>query len=261
MEYEIRARSMGEIMDGALQIYRDNLPAFLTLSTLIYGPMYLTQDVLLYFAGAAEGASRAAKAAISVAFVMIPILILVYAMGQLIFTVAIAAAFRGEKLTPGRTFRRALPLFWPAIVSNTVLTLGSWLGLLLFVIPGIIFWFNRLLNIQVIVVEGKGPVAALTRAKELVKGDRGRVQWPWFLTGVLTTAISLGFTAVIPGSLPWALRQALTAVPYLVLAPLVPAVLTLSYFDSRVRREAFDLKVLADETLGALSLASGEPPR
>jgi len=129
------------------------------------------------------------------------------------------------------------------------------------VIPGLIFWFNRLINIQVIVIEGKGGVAALSRSKELVKGDGGRVQWPWFLTGLLTAAISLGFTAVIPGSLPWGLRQALVAVPYLVLAPLTPAVLTLSYFDCRVRKEAFDLKVLADETLGALRPALEQHPR
>jgi hypothetical protein len=45
----------------------------------------------------------------------------------------------------------------------------------------------------------------------------------------------------------------------LVLAPLAPAVLTLSYFDCRVRKEAFDLKVLAEETLGALRPASEQP--
>jgi hypothetical protein len=261
MEYEIRARSIGEIIDGALQIYRDNLRPFLTLSVLMYGPMYVIQDVLLYFAGATEGAARAGKAAISVAVVTIPVFVLAYATGPVVFTIAIAAAFRGESFTVGSVLRRAVPLFWTAIYSNAVLILGSWVGLILFVIPGLIFWFNRLINIQVIVIEGKGGVAALSRSKELVKGDGGRVQWPWFLTGLLTAAISLGFTAVIPGSLPWGLRQALVAVPYLVLAPLTPAVLTLSYFDCRVRKEAFDLKVLADETLGALRPALEQHPR
>jgi hypothetical protein len=261
MEYEIRARSIGEIMDGALQIYRDNLRPFLTLSVLIYGPVYVIQNVLLYFAGAAEGSARAARAAINVGVVTIPVFVLAYAIGPVVFTVAIVAAFRGESVTAGSVLQRALPLFWTAIYSNTLLILGSCLGFILFVIPGLIFWFNRLINIQVIVIEGKGGAAALSRSKELVKGDGGRVQWPWFLTGLLTGAISLGFTQVIPASLPWGLRQALAAVPYLVLAPLTPAVLTLCYFDYRVRKEAFDLKVLADETLGALHPASEQPAR
>jgi hypothetical protein len=259
MRYEIRARSIGEVMDGALQIYRDNLGLYLTLSALLNVPAYAVQLLALYSAGAPfDDKVRAGKAAMTTLPVTMPALLLAHVMCSLLLTVAIAARFRGESCDVGTAFRRALPLFWTALASDFVLGLGTWGGLILLIVPGLIFGLNRLLNLQAIVVEGKGPVDALRRSKALCKGDRGRAQWPWFFMTLLVSAISFGFDAVVPSSVPWLIKQLLAAVPPIVLAPLVPAVLTLSYFDARVRQEGYDLKVMTEETLGAPKVAGAE---
>jgi hypothetical protein len=261
MRYEVRARSIGEMMDGALQIYRDNLRLLLTLSIVIYGPMYAISDGVMYMGGAAQGGVQAAKAVLTTSFVSLPVFLLAYVLGRLAFTVAIVRAFRGETCRVRDALAQALNKFWPALGSDMILGLGTWVCSIALVIPGLLFFFNRLLNVQAIVVEGKGAVASLSRSKELVRGAGYRGTWAWFFTSLLTAAVSFGFTAVIPGSVPWLAKQALAAIPYLVLAPLAPAVLTLAYFDSRVRKEGFDLSVLAEQTLGVPRPPSAEPAR
>jgi hypothetical protein len=71
----------------------------------------------------------------------------------------------------------------------------------------------------------------------------------FLLTNTLPSAALRGLGALVRQGLP-ALGLALTTLGYvlpLVLAPVVAAVITLIYYDLRVRREAFDLEMLAQQ--------------
>jgi len=255
MRYEIRARSIGEMIDGALQIYRDNLRLLLTLSFAVGVPMYAITNTVMHLSGAGRGGKEGATAVLTASFLSLPVYTIGHVISRVALTWAIVRMFRGEPCTARDALNVAMKRFWPTLGSDMIVGLGTWVCAIALVIPGVIFLVHRLLNVQAIVVEGKGASASLARSKELIKGAGYRGTWAWFFTALLTMAVSFGFTAVVPASVPWLLKQTLAAVPYLVLAPITPAVLTLAYFDCRVRKEGFDLRVLAEQTLGA-----GPPP-
>jgi hypothetical protein len=106
---------------------------------------------------------------------------------------------------------------------------------------------NWLLSVQVVMIEGRGPATALSRSKVLTKGQRGRLGGMVFLVTLIAMVISGGLAMVIPDSverLPF-IGMIIQQSPSILLAPFYPGVLTLAYFDARVRKEAFDLEVLS----------------
>ena len=99
---------------------------------------------------------------------------------------------------------------------------------------------------QALIVERAGPVAALGRSWRLISGSTWRVLGYSLLFGLAAAVLSgllgqLGLIAVsaverlIPSELGVVLRLAVEALASLLLAPIVPAAMTLLYFDLRVR--------------------------
>ena len=122
------------------------------------------------------------------------------------------------------------------------------------IIPGIWLSIAWTVSFPALLSEGIGPVAALGRSFRLVQGR----WWPTFgavlvmnlIVGVISAIITGIITATLVGS--WT-SEATAAVfttvantlSALVTLPLSAAVLTVIYFDLRVRKEGFDLQLLA----------------
>jgi hypothetical protein len=112
--------------------------------------------------------------------------------------------------------------------------------------------------VQAVVVEGRGPVDALRRSWRLVRGSYWRVLGIMFLlllllyilvglpTGIASVVIQLVFPDPVRH---FALRQSLsTLIGYLsqiVVLPLQLVAYTLLYYDLRVRKEGYDIELLA----------------
>lgn len=110
-----------------------------------------------------------------------------------------------------------------------------------------------------IVLEDLGAVRAMRRSAGLMR----RRYWPYLgtavLTGLLATIVSYALMAIpmglafAVGSGAWLLWALGSVIANVVALPFVAIVATLMYFDGRIRAEAFDLTVVADE------LARGRP--
>jgi len=95
---------------------------------------------------------------------------------------------------------------------------------------------------------------AFGRSWELTRGARGKiagtviVTWliSQFLPGIVITGISGAVGAAGNQSLQ-PLFVVISSLLSIVLAPILPCALTLLYYDLRVRREAFDIQVLAEQ--------------
>lgn len=104
-----------------------------------------------------------------------------------------------------------------------------------------------------IVMEDIGAVRAMRRSSRLMR----RRYWPYLgtalLTGLLATIVTSALTAVpmvltfVIGSGAWLLLAIGGVLANVVALPFVAIVATLMYFDGRIRAEAFDLTVVADE--------------
>ena len=161
---------------------------------------------------------------------------------------------------------RDLPV-WAQVIFHVffgVLFLVSLLTLALLI-------YGRLIYIpQALMVEGKGVFSALSRSFTLAGGNLFRLAaiflfWSYIVFSVyLLLLIPLNWYAYLNGvdinpfgaQKPlWYLvsQQTLTQVSEILLAPIAVLSFTILYIDSRVRKEGFDLELLANRRLAAVS--------
>jgi len=104
--------------------------------------------------------------------------------------------------------------------------------------------------LQVTLLEGLGPLAAISRSTSLVRNNWWRVLHMTFAVGLITVAISL-----IIGALP-TIGPALGNV---LSTPVFVIGITLLYYDLRVRKEEYNLERLAQELHASKPSDEGEP--
>ncbi len=128
-------------------------------------------------------------------------------------------------------------------------------GVVLLVLP-VVVASALAVSLPALIVERVSAGAALSRSWALTKGRRLRVAFVIFVLMVILMvpyiglALMFGFAAS-PDSRGAALLFVVQYGISLLLTPLLYCVITLLYFDLRVRREAFDLEMLAGQVATA----------
>ena len=181
---------------------------------------------------------------------------------------AVADAYLGERVGWRPSLRYALRRL-PAVVGLSILTtIFVGLGTVACVIPGIYLWGAFYVAVPVLLVEGVRPLRALGRSRQLVSG-----RW-WGTIGVavvgtlLVTVVAGIFTGLVVGvafASPaqdtvtgFILNLVASTVGATLTTPAVAAFATVLYIDLRVRKEGFDLYLLA-QRLG-VEPREGVPP-
>lgn len=116
--------------------------------------------------------------------------------------------------------------------------------------------------VPAVVVEGKGPMEAITRSQELAEGALGRIAGTMLVSMLITylpilavAAATGGFAAMSNEAaanptgmvLALALQQVLTLVISMLTMPFLLAVMVVLYYDRRVRTEALDVQILTEQ--------------
>jgi hypothetical protein len=181
---------------------------------------------------------------------------------------AIADAYLGEEVgwrsSLGFALRRLPAIIGLSILSAIVVGLAT----LFCIIPGVYFYVAFAVAVPVLLVEGAGPARALGRSRELVRG-----RW-WGTLGVtvvgylLVTIVSLAISGLIVGVAfadparntvtGFVLNTVSATLGSMIATPAAAAFITVLYIDLRVRKEGFDLLLLA-RRLG-VELAPGQEP-
>lgn len=167
---------------------------------------------------------------------------------------AVAQAYLGEKPrwreSLGFALRRFHSILWIVMLGGFLTVLG----LVLLVIPGIYLAVAFAVALPVLMTEGLRGRTALGRSRHLVKGR-------WWKTLLLLVVAGL-LASIVGGVISGALTGVIVATPddpvlvflisalaatagALVTTPFSAAYHTVLYFDLRVRKEAFDLQLLA----------------
>jgi hypothetical protein len=168
---------------------------------------------------------------------------------------AVADAYLGEEVRWRASLRYALRRL-PAVVGLSIVsTIVVSIGVLLCVIPGIYLWASFYVAIPVLLVEGVGPFRALGRSRELVRGR----WWGTFgvallgsllaaIIGGALTALFVGLSIGSGGSdtvVGFIVNVLATTLSSVITTPAVAAFAIVLYVDLRVRKEGFDLYLLA----------------
>jgi hypothetical protein len=175
---------------------------------------------------------------------------------------AVAQAYLGEKPSwrdsLGFALRRFHSILWIVILGG-ILTV---IGFILLIAPGVYLAVSFAVALPVLMTEGSRGRHALGRSRWLVKGRWWKTLLLLFVAGLLASivggVISGGLTGLSFASpdnpvLIFLIGAIAATAGALVTTPFSAAYHTVLYFDLRVRKEAFDLQLLA-QNLGI------EPP-
>jgi hypothetical protein len=247
----------GELFNEAFDLYKRNFALLCGIGALVYVPYYLATAFLSRYP------------VLLGVLVLVLLMPLVAASGAVVK--ALADRYLGRETTIalawGYILRRMVPFSLTGILAMLLL-FG---GLVLFCVPGIIVGFWVYFIWAVMIVEDRYYTAAIRRSRELAAGQWGRI----FVVSLLTFVLMFGIYMVVgvigvvlmvpfmmrsgpaqgPPQLPLAFHiiQALVnGGLQTVITPFTSVLSVLLYFDVRVRKEGFDVELLAQEM--------GEPP-
>lgn len=127
-------------------------------------------------------------------------------------------------------------------------------GAVLFIVPGIIFGLWLSLTIPVIIVEDTGIIAGMSRSKQLVSGNMGRVFLLELALFVLTAFLVVAFVLIgnllvagaeqaMPGAARILVPGFSELLLTLVLSPIASAALMFLYYDLRARKEGSGMEM------------------
>jgi hypothetical protein len=247
----LRPLSAGEILDVSFQLYRRHFGPLATVALVCSGV-----PVLLSLFIEASGGMLANFALTLVYYVVFTVLSAI-ATAATVFIVS--ESYLGRPLGAWEALSRATPLLWRLIVCSILLALLVGIGLILFVLPGIILASGLVLSFPALVLERQMSASgALARSWSLTRGSRLRIfallltllvllYIPLVAVGAVAALMLPGTDLAGPGSpaIAGLVGVAIAGVVQLLIYPLFYCVLTVAYYDLRVRKEGFDLEVLA----------------
>jgi hypothetical protein len=167
---------------------------------------------------------------------------------------AVSGIYLGERPTVGGSLRFAATRLLPVIVLSFLYVLGLIPAFFALFFPFVWLAVAWSVSFPALLSEGIGPVEAMGRSFRLVKG-RWWATFGALLVMYLLVAVISGILGALLGATLIAAvdSEVVAAVFYtivntlssLITLPLMASVLTVMYFDLRVRKEGFDLQLLA----------------
>jgi uncharacterized membrane protein len=249
----LRPLSLGEILDTSFQVYRRYFRALIPVMFVCYGPTVLLEVFVQASGGVTEHPFLRLAAA------LMNLVLSAIATAATVFV--ISEGYLGRSVSGQEALQRSTPYLGRLILASFAFGLLVGLGTLVFIVPGIIIACALSVTWPAIVLEALPTAeAGLRRSWELTKGSRWRI----FLLGVVLVLIALvpivalstllGVIAGLAGLatssgkldvVTTAITAIVLGVVQLLIYPFFNCVLTILYYDLRVRREGFDLELLA----------------
>jgi hypothetical protein len=159
-------------------------------------------------------------------------------------------SYLGREPDVGRTIGAVAPRV-PSLLAATLLTTFLMaLGLLLFIFP-VLYVLARFFPVpQAVVLEHKGPIAALGRSSELTKGRKGHILMTLLLVFGIYLVLSIGVSMVATLTSNVTISLLVSTLFSIFAYPILNLVSMVLYYDLRIRGEGFDVEHMS-AALGA----------
>lgn len=260
----LRPLGMADILDAALRLYRQNFGPFLGITAIVFVPVAILQTVGAFFMGqsmGANGESSEVQIGSLIVFGLFMIgAMLVYLLAMPVcqgaLSIAVARRYLGQPVTVADAYQMISDR-WATLLAGVLLVgMMTTVGMLLCLVPGIYLGTLFMFVTPVIAVERAPLMAALSRSRDLVSGEWWRCFGTYLLLSMLIQLVAgaiiypVTFLSALllmernPG-LAQALNQGLSMAASTLVQPVQIIGLVLLYYDLRVRKEGFDLELLA----------------
>jgi Protein of unknown function (DUF2510)/Membrane domain of glycerophosphoryl diester phosphodiesterase len=264
----LRPLGIGEVLDAAIKIFRRRFVPLVKSVAIVTVPLQVLTIAVTLSLPRGTSAQTGTRLWTSVAGA-----VLVFVVGLVGGLLAEAASLKIISDTYFGTesdwraslrfgFSRLRSVVWLATVRLVLL----FVGFVACIIPGIWLYGQWLVALPALLLEDVHGTKALRRSSELVKGRWWPTAITFFLATLLTQVVVIaGSLVLIPlvairGSNDFAtlLAQGVVSGALRVLTvPFLAAVVVVMYFDLRVRKEGFDLQLLAQRIGVDASASSG----
>jgi len=246
----LRPLSYGDFFDEVFDVYRKNFLLLVGIAGIVLMPV----ETILYTIAEDWG--------FWLSSIIITFLTYIVTAAT---TVAVSEAYLGRSVSILSSFRAIRGRVWSFAGTMLLAGLLIALGFILCVIPGVVFSIWYTFVTQVFILEGLSYSKSLKRSKELVKGNFARVFLVTLLSNLLVLAISFALTLPFQ-AFPLEARRRVYWLGYGIASglassltiPILVTALVMLYYDIRVRREGFDIEMLAqrvERIAGPLSTA------
>jgi hypothetical protein len=241
----LRPLSLGEVLDASFALYRSRFATLLLIAVVCrLIPILLA----VYFE-----VSEVTTTQIWLRLGASVISLVLVAIGVAASTFVVSDAYLGRETTVQSAFARAMPRIWNLIGISILTSLAVGIGFVLLIVPGLILLAGFLLSPVVAVIESTPKsTEAMRRSWQLSSGYKGKllltmlVAFLLLLVPGITLGAVGGLASGVSPEQPIGLAFFVVSLVLQVFVyPFVYVVQTVLYYDLRVRKEGFDLEVLA----------------
>jgi|CXWL01.1.fsa_nt_gi hypothetical protein len=239
----LRPLSAGEVLDVSFGMYRSHFVPLVTIAAVTR----VVPDSLGIYVEMSGGIL--ANFGLGIGHMLLSIVLSI--IGVAAATTVVSEAYLGRSVQAMDALRHAMGFIGRLLVVAVGSAMLIVTGLILLIIPGIIAISGLSLSSVVAVLEDKPGVAAMQRSWDLSKGYRRKVLSVIGIAMLLliVPAVAVGAIAAIatlndPSGLPVLVA---TSVLGIFIYPFLYVATTVLYYDIRVRKEGFDLELLAGD--------------
>lgn len=184
-------QSIGGVLDVSFRLYKEAIGSVWPLSLLM---VLASTPQTIYMITRGDAGISTTDPLAALAMFQTPGYWLATLLGLVLTLWVVAALYArehaigvGGELSNGAALQLGLGSVISLVVMTILFALAVGIGMLLLVVPGMILLVSLILATNLVVIEGKGPVAALSGSHHLVWGN-------WWRT---TTILTVGFIVVI----------------------------------------------------------------
>jgi len=262
--------TVGQILDRTFRLWRANFVRYIAMVAVVLVPLRIVQ---FFWQTALIGAANARDPSLAVPIIGAIVVIILAVVGQNLSRAAlmksISESYLGGEATVGQSYRAILPRLGGVILASVMVGLVVGLGFLLLVVPGIIFSLWYALTIPVLILEGSKAGASMGRSRALVSGNLGKVFVLALVVFLITWIIGAAFGLIgrqvglaVSGQsvrLLTFVSSLFSLVSEILTVPISAAAYILLYYDLRIRKEGFDLEMLAQSLRTKGTIADAPP--
>jgi hypothetical protein len=284
----LRPRSVSELLDAAVQLLKLHYGQFVVIAGVAYLPIIAVQIAAGIFRARATTPdfTNPPTMVLIVSFITGIVVVIWSTVAEGAIVAAASEAYMGQTVTPraalGNALRRAGTLLGAAILRSLIIGVAGGIVAVplaivaamlipispilggLMAVPAVVgvffavsYVYMGLLTIPAsVMLEKNGVTSALGRSWRLSDGLRWKALGAWLLV-ILIILLTSGTVQVVFTVLEMTtVAQIAGSVLQIFVYPLVGIVVTLLYYDARIRKEGLDLELMA----GGLGGAVGSQP-
>jgi hypothetical protein len=254
IDHQFEAMSTGMVLDKAFRLYTQNFPLMFGITAILNLPMLLVSVVPPYLTSSARNSTMAITAGLLAALVGLITYWIIFPLVTGAITKAVSDTYLGNPVTPGGALREAWRSAGTLVLTQLVAGVIVTLGLLLLIVPGVLWMLSYALIAPVVMVEAserRNRAEIRRRSWDLVSGNRGKVFVIIFIVFVMNLLLSSGSGWVTglffagASNIHAVIQSILQNFISILVSPLQTIAITLLYYDFRIRKEGFDLEMLS----------------